>query len=280
MKKQTSTVSTLFVIAAAVAAGAQAPAFEVASIKPNKSVLGGKLGMGFQPGRLTARNYTLHELIEAAYGLRRQQIAGGPRWMDTDRFDVDAKGEFGLEAFLPGDDHSPATAYVMLQTLLRDRFMLAAHMEARVLPVYALALARRDGRLGPKLHRSDVDCGVARQVKGERPMIEGKGPPCAFGPYPGRLVGRAVAMPDVARVLTSFVDRIVVDVTGLSGNFDLELEAADVRPPGPLGPSARPSDTDQSIFSALPEQLGLKLVSTRAPVDVLVIDRAERPTQD
>ena len=164
---------------ALLAQGAQTPGFEVASIKANKSGINGKLGMGFQPGRLTARNYTLKELIQGAYGVDANQIVGGPNWIGVDRFDVEAKGDFSLGGFLPDAQGNAGLAYQMLQTLLRERFSLVVHPESRQLPIYALIIAN-DGKVGPRLLRSGIDCqavldAIVKSGRPATPPIPGKG---------------------------------------------------------------------------------------------------------
>jgi uncharacterized protein (TIGR03435 family) len=164
----------------------------------------------------------------------------------------------------------------MLRRLLEERFRLKVRQQGEDGPAYALVLAREDGRLGPALTRSTVDCAafMLKMLKGERP--EG-GPQCGFGPYPRRLVGRAVTMQALAGYLSTLLKRPVLDKTGLSGGFDLEVEGVEVVQPGPPGPSTRPSTTTRSIVEMLPEQLGLSLDETRAPVETIVIEHAERP---
>lgn len=267
-----------------IAAGAaQSPRFDVASVKPNKSGDATRGRVDLQPGgRFSTTNATLRQLIQSAYqrhAFDRREISGGPAWIDSDRFDIVAKaaGEHRLDA-----DGFPRQTWLMLRALLMERFKLRVREESRELSIYALMMASSDGKTGPRLRRSDVDCALvmAMTIRGERPTIEGKGPLCGFGPYPRRLVANAVSMTSFVGFLSTLVKRPVVDRTGLTGNFDVELEAVEIGPPGPLGPSARPSDTTQSIFAALPEQLGLKLESTRGPIEVLVIESAEQPTPE
>jgi uncharacterized protein (TIGR03435 family) len=141
-------------------------------------------------------------------------------------------------------------------------------------------LRPRHGRQRPAgrstARRSEIDYAAvtAMFIKGQRP----EKPACSSASYPGRLVATALTLASVASILSGSVDRTVVDHTGLTGTFDLELEAVEIRPPGPFGPSFRPSDTKQSIFMALPQQLGLALEAMQGTVDVLVIDSAEQPT--
>jgi uncharacterized protein (TIGR03435 family) len=179
----------------------------------------------------------------------------------------------------------------MVRTLLEDRFKLAVHDETRELPIYALTLARGNGRLGPKLVRSDVDCDKAlaeladslRKTGRLPPGPTGQAPPCSTGGPPGKFQGNDITMQMFADVLTASVNRarggvspsvnrVVVDRTGLEGAFDLNLEWT----PDEMSPDA----SGGSIFTALQEQLGLKLEPTRGAVEVLVIDHAELPTPD
>jgi hypothetical protein len=142
--------------------------------------------------------------------------------------------------------------------------------ELRERPVYALTM-REPGAPGPRLQRSDRDCGDEMRAleRGERIA----GPPCGASPYPGRLMARAIGMADLAALITPWVDRAVIDRTELGGLFDVDVEAVEVKPAGPFGPSYRPSETKRSIFDTLPEHLGLRLEPVTAPVEVLVVDR-------
>jgi len=259
------------------------PTFDVASIKPNRSVDTRRSG-ALQPGRFLQTNVTLLQLIQQAYP---GQILGGPSWVDSDRFDVDAKGSFDLTSYLPTADRSKSV-YMMLRALLADRFRLKVHSESRELPVYALELVRSDGKLGPELRRVDVDCLAVMSAiaSGQpRPPVEpGKPPLCGSGGGVGHVFANGVSMPQFAGMVVRFVNRPVVDRTGLSGYFVLDLQWTPDQPPTsgpPALPGSATTPTDPpSIFSALQEQLGLKLESTRGPVDVVVIDHAEHPTDD
>jgi uncharacterized protein (TIGR03435 family) len=152
--------------------------------------------------------------------------------------------------------------------------------EDRDRPVYALTTARNDRVLGPKARKSDIDCGAV--MRGDRPtLLPGQGPPCGLKMPPGRLFANTFTIPAIASLLSRHLDRPVIDRTGLSGRFDIELEAAEIEArsdykPGPsdlaLPPAAGPT-----IFVAVREQLGLKLEPVDAPLAVIVIDRAERP---
>jgi uncharacterized protein (TIGR03435 family) len=263
----------------------QAPAFEVASVKPSRPDDSRRRTVLLQPGGgFIAANITLRELVQSAYGLNSREVVGGPDWIDTERFDITAKveGNHVLDV-----DGMPRQTFVMLQGLLSERFRLRVHSETRELPIYAFMAVRNDGTMGPQLRRSDVDCvAVLRAMRdGQRPEVQpGRGPPCSVGHSNGRIVGNAITIERFADVLSTWVDRKVLDQTGLDGNFDVQLEwqpaPGEYSGRGGADDSLRPQGDGVSIFTALQEQLGLRLRATTGPVGVLVIDRAERPTPD
>lgn len=264
------------------------PTFEVASVKPNKSG-DGRVLFGMQPGgRFTATNVPLRELIRMAYGIQSFQLVGGPDWISSERFDVVAKAEGDVPRPVPGGP--PGPMFLMVRALLAERFKLAVHNESRELPIYALIVARSDGRLGPQLRASQVDCAalIASRPPGGPPPAPpkpGERPPCGMFMGIGRISAGAVAMSQVAMTLSPRVGRVVVDRTGLTGPYEFELEfTPDQLPQGVPPPGAPPlppiDPNGPSIFTALQEQLGLKLDSQRGPVDVLVVDSVERPTPD
>jgi uncharacterized protein (TIGR03435 family) len=252
-----------FVLAAQTPAS---PTFEVASVKPNRSQTQGG-GDVFHPGgRWDATNSTLRELIRVAYQRSESEIVGGPAWMDSDRFDVVAQAGSDLQT---ASDSIPPQMFVMIQTLLADRFKLLLHSERKDIPMYALVLARPDRTLGPQLRKTAaVHCG-------------GVGAPCGMAGGPGHLAFENAPLSQLVFEIGPFLDRIVEDRTGLNGRFDGHLDWM----PDPV-PSDRRADRPAidpqgpSLFTALQEQLGLKLESTRGPVDVLVIDHVEHPTED
>lgn len=261
--------------------GAGAPAFEVASVKANKS---GGLRVSIQSlpgGRFTATNAPLRALIRHAYQLQDFQLSGAPRWIDSERFDILAKGE--------GDPMS-AQMRLMLRALLEDRFKLQLHSETRELPVYALVMARRDGQLGPKLRRTTADCSESaplQEVLGITARAGSSDPDAAcavFGPGPGGSAKfRGVSIEVLTRFISPPVQRPVIDRTGLQGYFDADLDmSAEFGPPPP--PPGAPDPIDRpslpSISTLIEQQLGLKLDAQRASVDVFVIDRVDRPTDD
>jgi uncharacterized protein (TIGR03435 family) len=247
----------------------------VASVKPNKSASSGG-GIGRRPGgRFNVTNQPPLRLIAFAYQIEPFQIDGGPEWIGSDRFDVVAKAEGDPPVgpmFGPPDQ-----MWLMLRTLLADRFKLATHWETRDMPIYALVLARSDGRLGPQLRSSTVDCvdaPPAAQATDTRPR-------CRNGGGPWFISWDNFPLSQFAIFLTRHVQRVVVDRTGLSGNVDVDLTWTPDQIPQTPEQGFPPIDPNgPSIFTALQEQLGLKLESTRGPVNVLVIDRIEQPTED
>jgi uncharacterized protein (TIGR03435 family) len=253
------------------------PTFEVASVKANESGAEGG-SMGFQPGgRLLAVNIPLTILIAGAFGNDRgplllTQIAGGPSWIASSKFDIDAKANSALASDVQSlSQYLPA----MLRDLLEDHFKLKTHTETRQQQIYELVTARTDGRLGSGLRVSTVDCpaliGARRDKPSGAPPLPGVCLP-QFGP--GRLSG-STTMAILASALSGPAQQVVVDRTGLAGNFDFELRWS------PAGLQAAGTSGDApSIFTAVQEQLGLKLQSTMGPVDVLVIDHVEHPTED
>jgi uncharacterized protein (TIGR03435 family) len=259
------------------------PTFDVASVKPNTSGdprTGGKLA----GATFAMTNETLWRLIGEAYAdpeaLPRFRIVGGPAWIDTDRFDVDAVAANPLDR---------PQAERMLRSLLAERFKLVVHMETRQLPVLALTVARRDRALGPQLRQSDVDCAALRAA-GTIPPIAQTARPCVMQFGFGRLAAEGLSIADLAAALARAAGRTTLDQTRLTGAFQWNL----VWTPDNLPPRAPGTPADQpltvngstidpngpSLFTAVEEQLGLQLESTRGPVGVLVIDHAERPTPD
>jgi uncharacterized protein (TIGR03435 family) len=275
------------------------PQFEVASIKPNKSG-DGRVMLGVQPGgRFTATNVTLRLLIRNAYQLQDFQITGGPSWLTEDHFDIVAKAEAGDgmgDPFRAEQNGQPSRGQLMMRALLADRFKLVVHNETKEMPIYALILARSDGKLGPQLKPSEVDCAAQMAAGRGRgrglppppdPRQAGGPPQCGIRIGPGNMAVGGSQMSRVADSLAIFAGRLVFDKSGLTGNYDFTLtwtpDQMANRPPGaPPGPDgAAPVDPNgPSLFTAVQEQLGLKLDSQRGPVTVLVIDRAEHPTEN
>jgi uncharacterized protein (TIGR03435 family) len=257
------------------------PSFEVATIKPNTAD-SNRVNLNLQPGgRFVATNVSLQVLISVAYGdplpLPPNRIAMNAKWIGgtqgagyatADRFDVEAKADRDLaqnELQLP------------LRTLLADRFKLVVHHETKELPAYSLLLDRADGRLGPRMKRSDVDCSDPREFTAKNADGTSK---CGFRSVPGSAKGRATVA-NLARFLTNPTadHRPVENRTGLEGTFDFDLTwtpEVPVPADAPPGPAVDPNGP--SLFTALREQLGLKLEPAKSRIDILVVDRAERPS--
>jgi uncharacterized protein (TIGR03435 family) len=249
-------VAGLLLISASAAPGAaQGTSFDVASIHVNDSGTT-QTNIKFTPGSVTFTNLTLRAIIQFAYGINQpSRLAGVPDWANSERFDIVARGDVA----------SLEDRRVKLQALLADRFKLAAHTEQRSLPIYTLVLAGKDGKLGPSMKTSAVDCTAQRC--GARPG----------GPGDINLTG--VQMSAFAAMLSITQGRTVVDATALTGSYDIHLMFAPDAPVGradaPPVPEGRPS-----IFAALQEQLGLKLQPGNRPEDVLVVDRVSRPDEN
>jgi len=268
---------------------AQAPAFEVVSVKPNKS---GDAGSQFRiepGGRVTWTNTTLQGMVAGAYQRFRwdsREIVGGPDWFSQARFDVIALAPGGLPR--ADADGFPSQLLAMFRRMLEDRFQLVSHWEKREQSIYNLVIDRADGRLGPKLVPATVDCAkvAAAFLAGTPPAPRpGRGNECnfSFTSEPGTLQGNAITMAVLARFLAGEgVEKEVVDRTGLAGTFDVDLLYLPEQPAG--GASADKLALDPrfqgraGLITSLREQLGLKLEPARGPVDVLVIERAEQPS--
>lgn len=225
------------------------PAFEAASVKPNIS--GDRRRVQRTEGRtFRATNVPARNLLLQAYGLLFEdyRLMGAPDWVSVEHFDV--------VATLPEQaPHSQVPA--MLRAMLADRFKLVTHTETREAPAYALALARKDGRLGPQLRRSPKDCGSPGQDDEH---------PCELQ-IGAEIRGRGQPMAQLAITLLQFVGRSIVDRTGLSGGFDFDIQASEIAG----------GDDLPSIYTAIQEQLGLKLESIRAPVEFVVVDHIDHP---
>ena len=237
-------------------------AFEVASVKQNKSGERNSSTSG-RTGAFTATNVTAQLLITYAYRLKNFQLASGPGWLDVDRFDIEARPPENTDADNPA----------MTRALLRDRFKLVAHTETKQEQVYALVVDRGDGRLGPQLKASTKVCQASQP---------GTPSPCGMNTsvneVSGTLVGNGQTMGQLVGALGNFgLNRMVIDRTGLTGSFDIELKW---RPENLRSASAAPASDLPSIFAALQEQLGLRLDSQRGPVEFLYVDKIERPTPD
>jgi uncharacterized protein (TIGR03435 family) len=279
----------IIVPAAAIVLGAQSLAqspadsglkFEVASVKPNVSNSGSS-SSNDSPGGYIATNMSLRRLIAIAYRMNlptdRDRIVG-PSWIDVARFDINAR--------TPPDSRRDQVPD-MLQALLIERFSLGAHTETREAPIYALVRVRSDGQPGPQLTRSSLDCGKPGASLGrgagsasgadvEKPQCGNISTVDANG---GVLRGGGRTMTDLAVTLSGRVGRTVIDRTGLTGIYDYVLRWTPENFQNPAG-NAGASRDGTLIFTALQEQLGLKLEAQRGPVEFLIVDKVERPTPD
>jgi uncharacterized protein (TIGR03435 family) len=262
---------------------AERPAFQVASIKPNAAA--NPRGMMIRPqagGRLTSENSPLLMLIQNAYSVQAFQVIGGPAWVNTAGYDIDAKPEG------PTDRKQ---MWLMLQTLLADRFKLTLHRETRELPVYAVTLAKGGLKQLPFKEGSCIEL-----PPDSPPPPPGSGQtlcgrlPINMSPAGLKMDGSKVPMAELVRMLAVMMGRPVLDQSGVTAPLEVHLSftpdettaglpgAGGPRDPG--GPRL-PTDPERpTIFAALQEQLGLRLVTTKGPVEVLVIDHVERPTEN
>jgi uncharacterized protein (TIGR03435 family) len=287
MRRLLIALLTTTVVAGPVSAQTDSrPAFAVATIKKNTTGDGAR-GMRLQPGgRLVVLNQPLRQLITFAYGLQPQQLAGGPSWIDTDRFDITAQAEGNISPTPPGGP--PGPAQLMMQRLLAERFGLVVHTESRELPVYALTVARRDGQLGPRIKPAATDClALMTQAPGgvpvQSPRLPDGRPACGMQrDGTGKVMAGGTTLTMLAiSMLTGPAGRLVVDQTGLTGGYDFDLEFAMEAPGAPPAADAATAVSDRpGLFTALEEQLGLKLQATRAPIPVTVIDRVSQPTEN
>jgi uncharacterized protein (TIGR03435 family) len=253
------------------------PEFEVASIKLNKSGDGRMMIMPDRGGRFAATNISLQFLVTLAYRIKDFQLSGAPAWLNSERYDIEAKAEGD-----PGFDAMPP----LLQTLLEDRLQFKYHREAKELPVYALVVAKAG-----KLRASEGECGP--RPDGPPPPPEpGKLPtPLCGGAFmgPGHINALKVPITQVVDMLSRLTNRIVVDKTSLTGKYDINLQYTPEQgqfqaPPGGAPPGMPPlppvDPNGPSLFTALQEQLGLKLESQKGPVEMIVIDHIERPSEN
>lgn len=256
------------------------PEFEVATVKINKS---GQVQTQFGGvgGRISIVNMQLRGVIQAAYRVPANQLVNVPSWVNGTRVDIIAKAD---------PSYSVQQLQTMLQPLLVERFKFAFHREMRDMDVYTLVLANADGRLGPKLKRSTTDCAVlgAAPRNTLQAPAPGERPACGLTPAgPGRIVASGFGMGPFSQILgLATRGRQVVDQTGLTGGFDIDLTyTPEAFGAGAAAQSAPAPQTDAeangpSLVTALQEQLGLKLEGKKLPLEVMVVDRIEPPTED
>jgi uncharacterized protein (TIGR03435 family) len=256
--------------------------FEAASVRPNKSADGNRVIRRQPGGRFNAVNVPARFLVTFAYQLQGFQLIGGPDWLGSDSFDIVAKMEGDPPPMPPGS--GPDHMMMAMRALLAERFKLVTHKETRELDIYALVMAKPGGKPGPALKPSTTDC--AALMKGPR----SGGPPGPTDPIQcgsrqnfGRIQFNGMPLSVFANGIAGQVGRMVIDRTGLTGNWDFELTFAPERPLGALPPGVEPPPVDPNaptLFTAVQEQLGLKLDATKGPVEVLVIDSIQQPIAD
>jgi len=261
--------------------------FEAASIKQNKNPVPGLVPRGTfegRPGRFRASQATLQELITSVYDLFDYEVLGAPSWATSDRFDI-------VATMSAGEPSNDARLRRMLRALLADRFKLVVHEERREMPVYSLVLSRSDRTLGARLHSFKGECTddpskvALPDLTLPLPATDASQGPrlCISGITVGRIQGRGVVLSNLTTMLSRLpaVRRRVNDRTGLTGSFDYDVEwTPTVAPAGVVVPTDRPAETGPNIFTALQEQLGLKLEPGKETLPVLVIDSVNQPSPD
>lgn len=238
--------------------------FEVATIKPNAANDGRFMIRPLPGGGLTISGVSLRMLIMEAYDVRAFQVSGGPGWMSTERWDIEAKAE-GVQGQLP-----IGQTLKMLRALITDRFHLELHHETKEMTIYALVVGKNGSKLAPHT--------------GEPPS-----PTDRLRMRPGSISAKQAGIAALVRQLIPQLGRPVIDKTGLTGQYDFTLEW--MPEPGQGGPESLglppdsrlppPSDSNgPSIFTAVQEQLGLRLDAQKGPVDIIVVDRVEKPEEN
>jgi uncharacterized protein (TIGR03435 family) len=257
------------------------PAFDVASIKPAPPG-GSEIGYRFEPGgRTVVSHFSLGSLMLVGWHILPFQIVGGPTWLYSERYDIEAKA-----AGNPDSDQSRA----MLQSLLAERFHLVLHRETRELPMYALVTAKKGARPAAGLVRTkEGDCTPPSQNFPQPPLDAGKPAYCIVkqqlrrqdnGTPSMQLRGYGVTVSMLARSLASTVYQQVEDDTGIVGSYDVSMDYAPYNENDNDLLTPKPDTGVPSLFTAMQEQLGLKLEARKGPIEVFVIDRAEKPSEN
>jgi uncharacterized protein (TIGR03435 family) len=259
-------------------------AFEVVSVKPDRSGPG-RTSFQFIPGRFTATNCTVKDLIQFAYLAQDYQIANAPGWISTEHYDIDATVPDSIAEKLRQStqlqqvDPSNPIKMTLLQSLLADRFKLAITRATKPMTVYVLVVAKG----GPKLTPTATP---PTDLSNPNPQVQGRNGPSMGITGRGQIVGTGVPVRALALILSRQFGQQVLDQTGLQGTYDIKLqwtpdETQPLRSPGSPAPDASnappPDASDASIFSALKEQLGLELKTQKEPVDTLVVEHVEQP---
>lgn len=256
-------VATATLVVTVFAQSADRPKFEVASIKLSAEQR--LIAVRPVPGGRLVATAPVKLLVMNAYGLQRSEIIGGPDWINTDRYEIEAKAE---------GNASRERLMLMLQSLLEDRFQMKAHRETRESPVYALVVEKN----GPKLVSPKENGCATADTSAPLDSPEPAAPPCgririSTSPSGVRMEGDRVPISELVRVLAVALNQPVLDRTNRPGTFDIRLQFINEVPGAPPSDSPGPS-----VFIALQEQLGLRLQSAKGPVEFLVIDHVERPS--
>ena len=257
---------------------APAPSFEVAAIKPSHPGTPGP-SFRFHGDGITIHSATLKAIMGFAFNVRDFQISGGPSWINSDRYDIEAKEPKAVQDGMLKLDFDQRTKLMgqLLQSLLADRFQLKVTHDTKELPVYALVVAKG----GPKFLHAKFETSDDPAHRADPTLPRPAGPPCPTDMRCWHNYGSMALVVDILSWMSD-IGRPVLDRTGLEGGYYLELQYAPQRltaaastdnapPPGPVGPS---------IFTALERQLGLKLKPTKGPVESIVIEHIERPTEN
>jgi uncharacterized protein (TIGR03435 family) len=223
----------------------QTPAFEAASIKRSTALENGT-DLDTTPGTMTIRNFSLRSLVRVAYGVKEYQVVGGPKWMDSERYNINAK------AAGPAKDRE---LMMMLRTLLGERFKVEVHQESKASQGYALLPAKG----GLKI----------------KPVVGGGN--SSTSSHGGSLTAKGVSMARLCDWLARRLNAPVMDATGIGGVFDFKLEWTPEEAPPGTPASAGP---DFSLMAALQEQIGVKLEGRKVPMELIVVDRAEKPSEN
>jgi uncharacterized protein (TIGR03435 family) len=267
------------------------PSFEVASVKPNKSGGPGAFMRMMPGGRLMVSNLTVKGLIGYAYNVRDFQVSGGPGWVNSDRFNIEAKGD-GVSGdpmkMTEADRKQQEDQFrLMMQSLLAERFKLAVRQESKELPVYVLVVAKNGPKLQPAKNEGPESQPSANPQGPKGMPFKGRG----MMMRPGQIDGHSAPVSFLAQTLSQQLGRTVIDKTGLTGLYDFSLSWQPEQRQGQMfkttadgesGPApadaAAPHTSGPTVFTALQEQLGLKLDSQKGPVEILVIEQVEQPT--
>jgi len=238
----------------------------------------------YSPDGLSATGGTVQMLIMSAYGISPHQISGAPSWLNSEGYDIEAKMDSSTADELRklSDDERRDQRQRMLQALLADRFKLTIHHESKELPVYALVVAKD----GPKFQEAKPGDAYPNGIKGP----DGHSGMGTMMVGNGTLTGQGVPLMNLVRFLTRELGRTVIDKTGLTSKYDFTLKWTEERQapmfrgtegsqPG-TGGTAAPESSGPSIFTAVQEQLGLKLESEKGPVEILIIDHVEKPSEN